>query len=97
MTLERDHVTASPPGMARGNRYRSTFSRRPAMAARFTQGELAALCIVGDEVRHHGVCGLHIDAIAARAGTCRSTVKNALRSARFAATTPSGATRSLLV
>jgi hypothetical protein len=33
-------------------------------------------------VRHHGVCALHIDAIAARAGTCRTTVKNALREAR---------------
>jgi hypothetical protein len=39
----------------------------PALAARFTQGELAALRIVSDEVRHHGVCTLHIDAIAARA------------------------------
>jgi hypothetical protein len=54
----------------------------PALAARFTTGELAALRIVSDEVRHHGVCALHIDAIAARAGTCRTTVKNALREAR---------------
>jgi hypothetical protein len=43
---------------------------------------LAALRIVSDEVRHHGVCALHVDAIAARAGTCRTTVKNALREAR---------------
>jgi hypothetical protein len=54
----------------------------PALAARFTQAEMAALRIIADEVRHHGVCGLHIDAIAARAGTCRTTVKNALREAR---------------
>jgi hypothetical protein len=54
----------------------------PALAARFTQGELAALRIIGDEVRLHGCCGLHIDAIAARAGTCRTVVKNALREAR---------------
>ena len=54
----------------------------PALAARFTQAEMAALRIISDEVRHHGVCGLHIDAIAARAGTCRTTVKNALREAR---------------
>jgi len=54
----------------------------PALAARFTQAEMAAFRIVSDEVRHHGVCGLHIDAIAARAGTCRTTVKNALREAR---------------
>jgi hypothetical protein len=54
----------------------------PALAARFTQAEMAAFRIVSDEVRHHGVCALHIDAIAARAGTCRTTVKNALREAR---------------
>ena len=54
----------------------------PALAARFTQAEMAAFRIISDEVRHHGVCGLHIDAIAARAGTCRTTVKNALREAR---------------
>jgi hypothetical protein len=28
----------------------------PALAARFTTSELAALRIIGDEVRHHGVC-----------------------------------------
>ena len=54
----------------------------PALAARFTQAEMAAFRIISDEVRHHGVCALHIDAIAARAGTCRTTVKNALREAR---------------
>jgi hypothetical protein len=54
----------------------------PAMAANFTGGELSALRIVGDEVRVHGCCALHLDAIAARAGTCRTTVKNALRQAR---------------
>jgi hypothetical protein len=54
----------------------------PALAARFTQAKMAAFRIVSDEVRHHGVCALHIDAIAARAGTCRTTVKNALREAR---------------
>jgi hypothetical protein len=54
----------------------------PALAAKFTQAEMAAFRIVSDEVRHHGVCALHIDAIAARAGTCRTVVKNALREAR---------------
>jgi hypothetical protein len=54
----------------------------PAMASRFTQGEMAALRIISDEVRLHGCCALHIDALAARAGTCRTVVKNALREAR---------------
>lgn len=54
----------------------------PGLAAHFTTGELAVLRIVGDEVRVHGVCALHIDAIAARAGVCRTSVQNALREAR---------------
>jgi len=53
----------------------------PALAARFTVGELAVLRIVGDEVRASGLCGLCIDAIAARAGVCRRTAQNAIRQA----------------
>jgi hypothetical protein len=54
----------------------------PHLAAKFTVGELSALRIIGDECREHGCCTLHIDAIAARAGVERSTVKNAVRLAR---------------
>ena len=54
----------------------------PALAAKFTQGELAALRIIGDECRDHGVCALHLDAIAARAGVGKTTVQNAMRQAR---------------
>jgi hypothetical protein len=54
----------------------------PAIAARFTWGEIAVMRIVGDECRAHGVCTLHIDAIAARAGVHRTTVQNALREAQ---------------
>jgi hypothetical protein len=43
---------------------------------------LAVLRIVGDEVHAHGLCALHIDVIAARAGVGRPTVLNALREAR---------------
>jgi hypothetical protein len=52
------------------------------MAARFTWGEQAVMRIVGDECREHGVCSLHVDAIAARAGVHRTTVQNALREAQ---------------
>jgi hypothetical protein len=38
---------------------------------------------VGDEVLARGFCDLHIDAIAARAGVCRTTTQNALRMARM--------------
>ena len=51
----------------------------PALAARFTTGELAVLRIVGDEVRAGGLCGLCLDAIAARAGVCRRLARNAIR------------------
>ena len=43
--------------------------------------ELAVVRIVGDEVRQHGQCDRCVDEIAARAGVCRSLVKNALRTA----------------
>jgi hypothetical protein len=43
---------------------------------------LAVLRIVGDEVQAHGLCALHIDVIAARAGIGRPSVQNALREAR---------------
>ena len=43
---------------------------------------LAVLRIVGDEVQAHGLCALHIDVIATRAGVGQTTVQNALREAR---------------
>jgi hypothetical protein len=53
----------------------------PALAARFTVSELAVLRVVADEVAAHGVCGLTLGEIAARAGTCRSVAQRALRAA----------------
>src|SRR3712207_6608955 len=53
----------------------------PALACKFTVSELAVLRIVGDEVRQHGHCAQCVDEIAARAGVCRSMVKNAIRTA----------------
>lgn len=55
----------------------------PALACRFTTGELAVLRIVGDEHRDKGACLLCLDAIAARAGVCRSLAKAAIRQARL--------------
>lgn len=54
----------------------------PALAARFTTGELASLKIVADEVALRGDCRLSLGEIAARAGVCVSTARNALRAAR---------------
>jgi len=51
----------------------------PQLAAAFTVAEIAALSIIALEVRKHGACTLCVDAIAARAGTSRSSVGNAMR------------------
>jgi hypothetical protein len=49
------------------------------LAAAFTLGELAVLSVIAGQVRKHGACTLPVDAIAALAGTSRSTVGNAIR------------------
>lgn len=51
----------------------------PALASRFTTGQLAVLRVVGDEMARNGACGLSIDAIAARAGVCRRLAQAAIR------------------
>jgi len=43
----------------------------PALAARFTTGELAALTVIARQCQKGGVCALPIDAIAALAGVSR--------------------------
>jgi hypothetical protein len=48
----------------------------------YTEGERAVLCIVAGEVKHHGICDLPIDKIAALAGVCRTMVQNAMHEAR---------------
>ena len=53
------------------------------IAASFTMAELAVLTVVARQCQRTGVCVLHIDAIAALAGTCRTTVKRAFRQARL--------------
>ena len=55
----------------------------PQIAAHFTPAEVAALAVVAEEVRQHGRCESPLDKIAAVAGVSRSSVRNALRSARL--------------
>lgn len=54
------------------------------LAAAFTVSELSALTVVAREVQRRGRCELHIDAIAAKAGTCRTIVQAAIRIAAAA-------------
>ena len=53
----------------------------PALAARFTTGELAVLRIVADEVRDKGRCDRTYAELAARGGVGRTTARNAVRTA----------------
>jgi len=48
----------------------------------YTEGQRAVLCIVAGEIKHHGVCDLPIDKIAALAGVCRTTVQTTMHEAR---------------
>jgi hypothetical protein len=53
----------------------------PALACRFTVGELAVLRIVGDEIHAKGTCDCSLAEIAARAGVCRKLAQLTLRMA----------------
>src|SRR3954469_13361021 len=70
-----------PVAIARRRHLAASGPMPPALASKFTVSELAVLRIVGDEVRQHGRCDRCVDEIAARAGVCRSMVKNAIRTA----------------
>ena len=48
----------------------------------YTEGQRAVLCIIAGEVKHHGICDLPIDRIAALAGVCRTLVQTTLHEAR---------------
>ena len=96
MIEARKVVPTVPTGPARrvGSRPRSSASlerRRawtgsgwmpPAIAARFTMGEAAAIGVIVAEIAARGRCELSIGAIAGRAGVCATIVRNALRQAR---------------
>jgi hypothetical protein len=49
----------------------------------YTEGQRSVLCIIAGEVKHHGICDLPIDKIAALAGVCRTTVQTTLHEARL--------------
>ena len=95
--IEARKVIATAPAAPRrpvGSRPRSSASlerRRawtgsgwmpPAIAARFTMGEAAAIGVIVAEIAARGQCLLLIGAIAGRAGVCLTIVRTALRQAR---------------
>ncbi len=73
---------ASPDRLASRRRRRllaASGPMPPQLAAGFTTGQLAVLRVIGDEMAAKGVCGLCVDAIAARAGVCRRLAQGAIR------------------
>src|SRR5829696_1156829 len=72
----------SGASMERRRRWAASGCLPPAIAARFTLAETAVLAVISAEVVRHGRCTLVLDHIAALAGVCRKTVKNALREAQ---------------
>src|SRR3954462_10828530 len=72
----------SPASMERRRRWAASGCLPPALAARFTLAEQAALAVVAAEHRKRGDCRLTNQEIADVAGVSITTVKNALRAAR---------------
>src|SRR5215216_4127811 len=71
----------SGASMERRRRWAASGLLPPALAARFTLAEVAVLAVIAAEHVRHGRCTLVLEHIAALAGVCRKTVKNALREA----------------
>jgi hypothetical protein len=68
--------------MERRRRWAASGRLPPGLAARFTLAEQAVLALVAAETIRRKDCRLSIENMAAVAGVCRSTVKNAVREAR---------------
>lgn len=66
----------------RRRRWASSGALPPALASRFTLAEQAVLSVVSAEVRRHGACTLTVGHVAALAGVCGQTVRNALKAAQ---------------
>lgn len=71
----------SPESLERRRRWVASGLMPPQIACRFTMGEGAALAVIAAEVAKRGRCVLTLGHIAALAGVCRSTVRNAVREA----------------
>ncbi len=72
----------TPASMARRRSWAAAGRLPPQAAARLTLAEQAVLSVVSLQVEQGGACMLTLEHLAALAGVCRSTVKNALRQAQ---------------
>ena len=71
----------SPESTERRRRWVACGLMPPQIACRFTMGEGAVLAVIAAEVAKRGRCTLTIGHIAALAGVCKTTVRNAVRQA----------------
>ncbi|KMO38589.1 hypothetical protein VQ02_11680 [Methylobacterium variabile] len=78
----RGSAPRSQESLERRRRWAASGRLSPALAARHTPGEIAALSVVAAEAQARGDCRLPIGQIAALAGVCETVVRNALREAR---------------
>lgn len=83
-------ASAQPRSQRSPDRQRSIMRRRGLaacgampgnIAVNFTTSEQAVLVIIAHEVQRLGLCDLCMDALAAKAGTSRTTARNAIRTA----------------
>src|SRR4051812_28540726 len=72
----------SDASMERRRHWAASGCLPPQIAARFTLAEQSVLAVVSAEVRQYAACTLTIGHIAAVAGVCAQTVRNALRVAQ---------------
>ena len=72
----------SDESLERRRRWAASGRLPPALAARFTPGEIAVLAVVAAEVCRRGDCRLAVGHLAAVAGVSETLVRNALREAR---------------
>lgn len=71
----------SPESMERRRKWAASGRLPPQIQARFTLAEAAVLSVIAAEVTGKGACTLTIGHIAALAGVCNQTVRNAMREA----------------
>jgi DNA-binding MarR family transcriptional regulator len=80
--IQRSPEQRSPDRRAsilRRREHAATGPLPPSIASTFTVGEIAVLRVVADEFLAHGACDRSVNELSARAGVCRSIVKQAVK------------------
>jgi len=80
--IQRSPEQRSPDRRAsllRRREHAATGPLPPSIASSFTVGEIAVLRVAADEFLAHGACDRSVNELSARAGVCRSIVKQAIK------------------